>query len=243
MLQSATVATPQNLLELAQMLRDPDTNKRSPYGHAFEEHCSTEDYLNSGHRIPYWLALMELHSEGYRYGVESEHMLPYVFEQVFDLLMTSRLARPAPASLEEMICVPDDLARARMENPVFRHKIAAHDLVSYAVKNPAQHLAFIANDDIYQGGLMASKSLLPTQTADAIAVDFFEFVQLYELTDAMTSMSSRQIQVLALFVGHLLRQPPKRLHISERLDLLRKKSPYVPADMIESPQVPQCRTS
>ena len=96
----------------------------------------------------------------------------------------------------------------------------------------------MANDDIYQGGLIASKSLSPTQTADAIAADFLKFVQLYELTDAMTSMSSRQIQVLALFVGHLLRQPPKRLHISERLDLLRKKSPYVPADMIESPQVP-----
>ena len=43
MLQSAAVATPQNLLELAQMLRDPEANKRSPYGHAFEEHCSTED--------------------------------------------------------------------------------------------------------------------------------------------------------------------------------------------------------
>ena len=85
---------------------------------------------------------------------------------------------------------------------------------------------------------MAPSSLVPAAAADFIAMTFFDFVIKHNLADTMVSMSFEQIQVIALFLSHLQRKPPKRILISERLDLTQQKPSYTPADESASPEIP-----
>ena len=103
-LQSTSLSTPQTVLELANMLRDPIGNPRCPFGSDFEEQDCTGTRVDRIDRIPFWLALVELYSDGYRYGCESDKHLPYVFEQVVDVLLTKRRERSQGAP-ELWVCV------------------------------------------------------------------------------------------------------------------------------------------
>ena len=94
--------------------------------------------MDRSHRIPFWLALVELYSDGYRYGCHSDKHLPRVFAQVVDVLLTKRQERSQGAP-EHLIGVCSDLSRAFMTNSVFRHKIATHDLLSYAMQHSSEH--------------------------------------------------------------------------------------------------------
>ena len=239
-LQTASFSTPQTTLELAAMLRDPNGNLRCPFGTDFEEQSCMGTRMDRGYRIPFWLACVELHSDGYRYGVESDKNLPYVFEKVVDILTAKRLARrePSQGATEHLIGVCSDLACAFMSNPVYKHKIATHDVLSYAMKAPTEHLQTITTEQLQHGDMMATSSLMPAAAADVIAKTFFDFVIKHNLADTMVSMSAEQIQVIALFLSHLQRKPPKRIHISERLDLIQQKPSYTPADEIASPEIP-----
>ena len=181
--------------------------------------------MDRSHRIPFWLALVELHSYGYRYGSHSDKHLPHVFEQVVDVLVSKRQERSQGAP-EQLIGVCSDLAGALMTNSVFKHKVATHDLLSYAMENPTEHLRTISTEQLRYGEMMTPSSLLPTKTADLIAQTFFDFVLKHNLADTMVSMSAQQIQVIAIFLSHLQRKPPKRVHISERLYLIQQKPSY-----------------
>ena len=227
-------------LELAKMLRGASGRLRCPYGIDFEEQCGTGSHINRGHRVPFWLALMELHGDGYRYGTESERHLPFVFEKVVQIVTNRRESRQesAQGASEHLLVVSDDLARALTANPIFRHKVATHDLLTYALKEPAKYLAMITTDQLQQGDIMAQGTLMPAAAAEVIASNFLDFVVKHQLADAMQTMRSEQIQVIALFLNHLLQKPPKRVPLSERLDLIQQKPTYTPADAIESPQVP-----
>ena len=108
-----------------------------------------------------------------------------------------------------MIVVADDLAQALTANPIFRHKIATHDLLTYAMKEPAKYLAMITTDQLQQGDIMAPGSLLPAEAAEVIASTFFNFVVKHQLADTMQTMRSEQIQVIALFLNHLLQKLPE----------------------------------
>ena len=68
------------------MLRDPNGILRCPFGTDFEEQSCAGTRMDRGHRIPFWLTLVELHSDGYRYSSQSDQNLPSVFEKVADLL-------------------------------------------------------------------------------------------------------------------------------------------------------------
>ena len=85
---------------------------------------------------------------------------------------------------------------------------------------------------------MVPSGLMPTAAADLIGKTFFDFVVKHSLADTMTSMSAEQIQVIALFLSHLQRKPPKRVHISDRLDLIQQKPSCTPAEEVASPEVP-----
>ena len=85
------------------------------------------------------------------------------------------------------------------------------------MKHSAEHLSTITTEQLRHGDVMAPNSLLPTGAADLIAQTFFDFVVKHNLADTMVSMSAQQIQVIAIFLSHLQRKPPKRVHISERL--------------------------
>ena len=78
-----------------------------------------------------------------------------------------------------------DLARAFMTNSVFRHKIATHDLLSYAMKHPTEHLRTITTEQLQRGDTTAPSSLMPTAAADLIAQTFFDFVVKHNLADTM----------------------------------------------------------
>ena len=119
-LQSTSLSTPQTVLELANMLRDPNGNSRCPFGSDFEEQGRAGTHMDRSHRIPFWLALLELHSDGHRYGSHSDKHLPHVFEQVVDVLVSKRQERSQGAP-EHLITVCSDLAHAFMTNSVFRH--------------------------------------------------------------------------------------------------------------------------
>ena len=183
---------------------------------------------------------MEVHSDGYRYGVQSDQNLPYVFEKVVDILTTKRLVQreSSQGAPEHLIEVNSDLARALMTNPVFRHKIATHDLLSYAMTDALQYFKTITTEQLQHGDMMAPGSVLPEAAADLIAKTFFDFVLKHNLGDTLASMSPEQIQVIALFLSYLQRKPPKHVHISERLDLIRKKPAYTPVQEIISPEIP-----
>ena len=241
---SRIFTTPRTLPELANMLRDPEGRLLCPFGADFEESSGAVSRLCSLHRIPFWLALLELHGDGHRYGVESERRLPYVFEQVIGILRQRRVARQeaSPGAAEHSLVVPEDLVNALVANPVFKHKIATHDLLTYALKESGKYLSQITTEQLQHGDMMAPDSLMPAAAAEVIATTFFDFVVKDSLANTMQEMSSEQIQVIAVFLNHLLRKPPKRIHISERLDLIQKKPAYIPADAITSPQVLPSRT-
>ena len=78
--------------------------------------------------------------------------------------------------------------------------------------------------------MLTPSSLLPTAVADLIALTFFDLVLKRNLADTMVSMSAQQIQVIAIFLSHLQRKPPKRVHSSERLYLIQQKPSYTPAE-------------
>ena len=237
--QSMIFTTPRTLPELANMLRDPAGRLLCPFGADFEESSGAVSRLCSLHRIPFWLVLLELYGDGHRYGDQSERRLPYVFEQIIGMLRQRREARQeaSPGATEHLLVVPKDLANAVVANTVFRHKIATHDLLTYALKDSGKYLSLITTDQLQHGDMMAPDSLMPAAAAEVIATTFFDFVVAHSLANTMQEMSSEQIQVIAVFHSHLLRKPPKRMHISERLDLIQKKPAYTPADAIVSPQV------
>ena len=141
-LQSTSLSTPQTVLELANMLRDPIGNLRCPFGVDFEDRGRTGTRMDRSHRIPFWLALVELYSDGYRYGSHSDKQLPYVFEQVVAAVVSKRQEKPQGAS-EHLIGECSDLARAFMTNSIFKHKIATYDLLCYAMRNSTEHLRTI----------------------------------------------------------------------------------------------------
>ena len=163
------------------------------------------------HKNPFCLALMEMHGDGCRYGFQSDRNLPYVFERLIECLTQGRLARQQASrgASEHLIGVPDDLAKALMANPVFRDKIATHDLLTYAVKEPFKYLAMITTEQLQHGDdRLALESLMPAAAAKVIATAFFDFVLHHSLAVTMQEMTSEQIQVTALFLNHLLQKPP-----------------------------------
>ena len=118
-LQSTAFTTPGTVLELAKMLRDSHGRMRCPFGSDFEDQCGAGCRLDSCHRIPFWLALMESHGDGYRYGTESDRHLPLVFEKVVEIITNRRECRQesTQGAPEHMVGVPDDLVRALTANP------------------------------------------------------------------------------------------------------------------------------
>ena len=223
------------------MLRDPEARLRCPFGVDWLDQFGGGSRLDRAHRIPYWLSLMEMHGDGYRYGIQSDRHLPYVFDKLLESLKQSRLARqqaPRGAS-EHLICVPDDLERALANNPVFRDKIATHDLLTYALKEAPKYLAMIATQQLQRGSeCLSSASLMPPEAAKVIAHAFFDFALKNSLAHVMQELTSEQIQVTALFLSKLLQKPPKRIYISERFDLLQVKPTYVPSEAVSSPPIP-----
>ena len=150
---------------------------------------------------------MEMHGDGCRYGINSDRHLPYVFDKLLESLTQSRLARqqvPRGAS-EHLIGVPDDLESALVANPVFKDKIATHDLLSYALKEAPKYLATITSEQLRRGDERLSvASLMPPEAAKVITNAFFDFVQENSLAQVMQKLTSEQIQVTALFLSHLL---------------------------------------
>ena len=124
-----------------------------------------------------WKALLEMHGDAYRYGAQSERQLPYVFEQIIGILRQRRVARQAasPGASEHSVVVSDDLTNALVANTVFRHKIAAHDLLIYALRELGKYLSQVTTDQLQHGNVMAPESLLPAAAAEVIACSFFEF--------------------------------------------------------------------
>ena len=117
------------------MLRDLEARLRCPFGVDWLDQFGDSSRLDRAQRIPFWLALMEMHREGYRYGIQSNRHLPYVFDKLLESLTQRRLARqqaPQGAS-EHLVGGPDDLENGLVADPVFRDKIATHDLLTYAL--------------------------------------------------------------------------------------------------------------
>ena len=90
-----------------------------------------------------------------------------------------------------------------MTNTVFRHKLASHDVLGYAVTVAVQYFKAITTEQLQHGDVIARSSLLPEAAADVIAKTFFDVVLKYNLCDTLASMSSEQIQIIALFLNHL----------------------------------------
>ena len=72
-----------------------------------------------------------------------------------------------------------------MTNSVFKHKVATHDLLSYAMENPTEHFRTITTEQLQHGDLMAPSSLMPAAAADLIAKTFFDVVVKHNLAEAM----------------------------------------------------------
>ncbi len=232
--------TPTTVQELAIMLREPEARLRCPFGVDWGNVRFENARIDGRYRTLYWLPLMELYHDGYRYGNQSECAMPYVFGKIMDLIAQRRSAQGSETRSEQtFIGTPDDLANALMAHPLFCDKFATHDLLTYALKQPGKYMAEITSQQLQQGTeRRALKSLLPASAATTIANVFFDFVNRYSLADLMGDMTSEQIQVIALFSNHLLQKPPARIHLSERSDLLQRKVAYIPSEAVQSPDVP-----
>ena len=94
------------------MLREASGCLRCPFGTDFDEQCGAGSRIDGGHRVPFWLALMELHGDSYRYGADSDRHSPFVFEKVVEILTDRREARRefAQGAPEHLLVVSDDLA-------------------------------------------------------------------------------------------------------------------------------------
>ena len=242
--QGAPLRTPETIKEFADMLRDPVGVVRCPFGADFEEHAATASagplYRPHKDSLPWWLALVELHGDGYRFGASLDRELPYVFGLVADAVASRRAAREAlpGGAPEHTLVVPDDLADALVANAVFRHKVGAYVLVQYALRPEEGLLSEVTQEQLRHGDVMAETSLLPSAAAAGIAAAFFDFALKYRLETALATMSSEHIQVLALFHSQLRRRPVKRVEVSERFDFIQAKPAYVEADAVASPEVP-----
>ena len=108
---------------------------------------------------------MELHGDGHRYGTSSDRELPYVFELLVAAVARRREAREAApgGAAEHALVVPVDLARALIANPVFRHKVGAHDLLVYALSADDGRLCEVTDDQLQHGDIMAGSSLIQLQ--------------------------------------------------------------------------------
>ena len=93
------------------MLRDPEGRLRCPFGIDWEDEPGGISRLDRQHRIPYWLAPIELHGDGYRYGMGSDRSLPVVFNRLIECLKLKSMARAqaSQGASEHLVCVPDDL--------------------------------------------------------------------------------------------------------------------------------------
>ena len=113
-LQSPSLSTPQTTLELAAMLRDPNGSWRCPFGTDFEKQSCMGTRMDRGHRISYWLALIEFYSDGDRFSIQSSQHLAYVFENNVTISTTKRLVRreSPQGGPRHLIEVSSDLARA-----------------------------------------------------------------------------------------------------------------------------------
>ena len=98
--------TPAALPELANVLRDPETRLRCPFGDDWLEQFSSNTRLDVLHRLPFWLALLELHSDGYRYGIQGARDLPYVSDQLIECLTQKRKGTPARCFRARDRCAP-----------------------------------------------------------------------------------------------------------------------------------------
>ena len=204
---NSTSKTPGTVLELANMLRDPETRLRCPFGADWLDQVRGGSRLDRAHRIPFWLALMEMHGDGCRYGIKSDHHLPSVFDKLLESLTQSRLARQQAlrGASEHMIGVPDDLERALVANPAFRDKIATHGFLMYALKDAPAYVAMITTEQLQRGDQhVSTASLMPPEAAKVIANALFDFALKNSLAHVMHEMSSEQVQVSAVFLSHLL---------------------------------------
>ena len=72
-----------------------------------------------------------------------------------------------------MISIPDDLESVLVANPIFRNKMATHDLLNYALKARPKHLAAITTEQLQRGDERLSQtSLMPPDAAKVITAAF-----------------------------------------------------------------------
>ena len=78
-----------------------------------------------------------------------------------------------------------------MANPVFKDKIATHDLLTYALKDAPKYLAMITSEQLQRGDERLSvASLMPPEAAKVITKAFFDFVLENSLAQVMQEMTS-----------------------------------------------------
>ena len=94
------------------------------------------------------------------------------------------------------------------------------------MQHSTEHLKTITAEQLQHVEMMVPSGLMPTAVEDLIAQTFFDFVLKHNLADTMVSMSAQQIQVIAIFLSYLQRKPSKRVHISQRLDLIQQRPAY-----------------
>ena len=57
---------------------------RCPFGVDWEKESAGHGRLDRLHRIPFWLALMEMYGDVYRYGSRGDRDMPYVLDTAIE---------------------------------------------------------------------------------------------------------------------------------------------------------------
>ena len=116
-----------------------------------------------------------MHGDGYRYGMRSGRNLPFVFERLIEYLRQARISRQqaSQGASEHFIGVPDDLEKALLANPVFKDKVATHDLLTYTLKDSGKYLAMIPREQVQRGNeRVAEECVLPALAAKEVVTAF-----------------------------------------------------------------------
>ena len=240
--------TPKTTVQLALAIKDPKAAEYLPFGCDFER--DFQDPHAYSPTVSRLLAYAEIHNcNDHAYGTFSTPRLemPYTYRQLQEWIIERRRRLACVASddrARELVQSAEDLATKLQE--FASDGIVVKHLTEFALPQKKRAAAVLvtapqalkrlkAHDDSDKG---AHAITLSPDTAKAMAVGFFKFVQQEHLQPHLAGMSAGQILTLCIFHSRLAWQKGKPLELHERDQYWLPLPVYTPAEKVPAPSPP-----
>ena len=267
-LSAVLQSTPQNVFALAAALRDPSSCLVCPFGADFEiteglDKAPLSLNLNDRwHGVAHggvharWLALIELQYDEFVYDNPNRLQLPMVYPLLRKAICECRERRRA-SEQRTLIQSPEDLVELLLKvsgkDRDHQTDIRKKWLVDFCSHRSykSKHLYVMTDSNDKDGEAKSSGSkekkdrttdewwfMLSRNAVERIAVNFFDFVNEFNLHACLQSLDALQLAVIAIFHARLLVKPPIKARITSDSSFAFPLPLYVPASQVWSPSVP-----